>query len=190
MEYLSERVSLDRNSERTSVVISPRLPRNRQTLLLTWVLAWTFCGIYILYERTQLPPGDPVRQYLLAFLAFWAYFEIRVVRALLWRLKGFELWRIKDGQFTIKDSILGFGGANNYFIVNIQKLGLITIDETSWKWQMNESLWVVGGERIGFEHMGKKVVLGKGLTDEEANELLPVLKHALKEARKRESQQQ
>ena len=187
MEFLSERVSIDRNAERFSVVISPRLSPGKRTLLLLWTIAWTVCGIYIFIERGKLPSGDPLRQYLLAFLAFWAYFEVRVVHALLWRLKGFELWRVKNGQFTIKDSLFGFGKANNYFVDNITGLGLIEIDRESWKWQMNESVWVIGGERLQLEHLGKKIVFGKALSDEEAKALLPVLEHALKHERKKEA---
>ncbi|MDQ3102106.1 MAG: hypothetical protein M3R08_12010 [Bacteroidota bacterium] len=187
MEYISDRVSIDRNSDRLSVVISPRLSSGKRSLLITWVIAWTLIGIYVIHQRNQLPAGDPLRQYLLAFLAFWAYFEIRVGRALLWRLKGFELWRVKEDVLTIKDSILGFGGANKYFIQNIQKLGLIEIDESSWKWQMNESVWVMGGERIGFEHLGKKVAFGKGLTPGEARQLVIVLKGTIKKSRVKEA---
>jgi hypothetical protein len=187
MEFISERVSIDRNSERFSVVISPRISRAGQNLLIAWVAAWTFCGIYVLIHRQQLPAGDPLRQYLLAFLAFWAYFEIRTVRALLWRLKGFELWRVRDGIFTVKDSILGFGTAHNYFVVNIQKLGLIDLEETSFKRQFNESFWVIGGERIGFEHLGKKVAIGKGLNDAEARTLVTSLKKVFAETRKAEN---
>ena len=186
MEFISDRVSMDRSEGRLSVVISPRLAQSRRYLLITWVLLWTVCGVLIFRERLSLPAGDPLRQYLLAFLAFWAYFEIKVLRALLWRLKGFELWRVKDGTLTIKDSIFGFGTANSYFVQNIQKLGLINIEPTSWKWQMNESGWVIGGERLGFEHLGKKVVFGKGLSDEEARQLVPVLKKVFNEVRKAE----
>jgi hypothetical protein len=103
----------------------------------------------------------------------------------LWRLKGFELWRLKGGSLTVKDSILGYGRANEYFVENIQRFGPITVDETSWKWQLNDSFWVMGGERLGFEHMGRKVAVGKGLTREETQRLAPVLDRALKEARRK-----
>lgn len=186
MEIVSERVSLERGADRTTVVISARLSKGRETLLVSWFVAWLCCGIYVMYARTQLPVGDPTRQYLLAFLAFWAYFAIKVGRAVLWRLKGFELWRVKDGVLTIKDSIFGYGKANDYFVQNITKLGLLNIDRTSWKWQLNESFWVIGGERLGFEHLGRKVAFGKGLSDEEAKRLLPILKHELAKARKAE----
>ena len=187
MKYLSERVSVDRKDGRTSVVISARLPRAKETMLVVWFVAWVLCGAYVMYARTQLSQGDDLRQYLLVFLAFWTYFAVLVGKALLWRLKGFELWRIKDGTLTVKNSIFGYGKATNYFVDNIQKLGLLNVDQSSWKWQLNQSGWMVGGERLGFEHLSKKVVFGKSLTEEEAKMLVPVLKDALKAERKKEA---
>jgi hypothetical protein len=59
------------------------------------------------------------------------------------------------------------------------------LDQRSWKWQWNNSIWVIGGERLGFEHHGRKVVFGKGLNDEEARRLVPILKDALKFERRK-----
>ena len=182
MEFLSERVSVDRRDGVTSTVISPRLSRGNEALLLAWVLAWTCCGAYVIYALFRMPSGQE-RSFTLAFMAFWTYFEVRMVRVLLWRTKGFEKWRLKDGTLTIKDEILGYGRANDYFVENIRKLGLIDMDRTSWKWQLNDSFWVMGGERLGFEHLGKKIVFGKGLTDAEAKQVLVTLQEALKKAR-------
>ncbi len=189
MEHLSERVSIDRTDDRTSVVISARLPKGKEAMMIAWFLAWLFCGGYVIYARTQMQPGEELRMYLIVFLAFWAYFAVRIGRAMLWRLKGFELWRIKNGTLTLKDSLFGYGKANDYFVDNIQKLGLLQVDERAWKWQLNQSFWVIGGERLGFEHLNKKVVFGKGLNEEEACALVPMLKHALKQERKRETEE-
>ena len=183
MEFISDRVSVDRGDGRFSVVISARPSGGKRTMLLVWVTAWLLCGVLILFERAKVPVGDPLRQYLLAFLAFWLYFMLQVGRATLWRFKGFELWRVKDGNLTVKDSLFGFGRATEYFAENVEGLGLLNIDRDSWKWQWNDSVWTIGGERLGFEHLGKKVAFGKGLTDEEAKRLVPLLKHALKTQR-------
>jgi hypothetical protein len=184
MEYLSERVSIERAGGRTTVVISARLPRAKEALLISWALAWLLCGAYIIHARLQLPVGDPLRQYLLAFLAFWAYYLLVVLKALVWRLKGFELWRIKDGTLTIKDSLLGYGKARDHFVDNIKELGLLKVDERSWKWQLDQSAWMIGGARLGFEYLGRKVIFGKGLTEEEARRLVPLLKDALRVERR------
>jgi hypothetical protein len=184
MERISDRVSIERSPRRLSVVIGARLPRAKEALLVAWTVAWLLAGLYVLYERTRLPQDGALRQYLLAFLAFWLYFLVTIGRATLWRLRGYELWRVKDGTLTIKDSIFGYGRAHVYFTDNITKLGLLNLDARSWKQQWNDSPWVIGGERLGFEHLGRRVAFGKGLTDEEARRLLLVLKDALREQRK------
>lgn len=184
MEHVSERVSIDRREGRLSVVISARLTKGKEALLVTWTVMWLMIGVYVFYERTQLQEGDPVRQYLLVFLAFWLYFLVRVGRATLWRLRGFELWRVKDGVLTIKDSLFGYGKAHPYFVENIKSLGLLKLDVTSLKYQLNDSFWTIGGDRLGFEHLGRKVIFGKGLSDAEAKRVVAVLQDELKKARK------
>lgn len=183
MEYLGERVSIDRSRERVSVVISARLSRGKETLLVTWFLAWLACGAYVAWEAFHMAGGRP-RQFLFTFLAFWFYFAVRIGRVVLWRLKGFELVRIKDGMLTIKNSIFGYGRAREYFIENISKLTAIEIDDRSWKHQFNDSFWVMGGERLSFEHAGRTVTFGKGLSQAEVQQLLPILKADLAKARK------
>lgn len=184
MEFISERVSVERQADGLSVVISARLPRGKEALLIAWFLAWLMCGTFIAKEVIQLPQSQ-MRSFFFAFLAFWVWFVLRIGRVVLWRLKGFELWRLKGGVLTIKDSIFGYGRANDYFVANIQRFGPIVVDETSWKWQLNDSFWVMGGERVGFEHVGKKVVIGKGLTREEGERAAQVLSRALKGERKK-----
>ncbi|MBK7945050.1 MAG: hypothetical protein IPJ85_06970 [Flavobacteriales bacterium] len=183
MEQLSATVSIDRREGRMSVAIEAKATPVQRALLALWLLVWIAAGIVVIIARQDLQPGDPTRQFMLAFLAFWAYFLVVVGRAVLWRWKGVELWRVKDGVLTVKDSLLGYGKARTYFAENIQQLGLIKIDRESWKWQWNDSVWVIGGERIGFEHLGRKVILGKGLTDDEAKRLVNALKDALRKER-------
>lgn len=184
MEIVSERVSIDRTDGRTSVVISARLPKRKEAMLLAWFLCWLLIGAYVAYERTTLADGDPLRQFMLAFLAFWLYFAVKVGRTVLWRLKGFEQWRLKDGVLTIKDSILGYGKAHTYFVENIQKLGALNLNPSSFKHQLNDSFWTIGGERLGFEHLGRKVAFGKGLDAVETKRVLFALQDALRAARK------
>lgn len=183
MEFISERVSVERQGEGTSVVISNRLPRTQQYMLIGWLVAWTLCGAAFIYEAFR--NTDPhMRMPLLVMIAFWAYFELRILRVVLWRTKGFELWRILDGELTVKDSFFGYGRANRYFIANIQRFGLLNMDEASWKWQMSDSFWTRGAERLGFEYQGKKVAMGRGLTKAEADQLAHVVARELKRERK------
>ena len=183
MEFISERVSLEHRPDGVSVVITARLPRVQEALLVTWFAAWCVIGVFYAYETVHLPAGEK-RSFYLLFMLGWAWIAFRIGRVVLWRLKGFELLRIKGGVFTIKNSVLGYGRARDHFVENIKQFGLLEVDETSWKWQLNDSFWVIGGERVGFEHVGKKVAIGKGLTREEAERVAQLLERALKAVRK------
>jgi hypothetical protein len=184
MERISERVSVEQRPDGLSVVITARLPRGKEAMLMAWFLAWTFCGVYFIWSLFHAPSGE-MQRLLAIMLAFWVFFEWRIGKVLLWRLRGFEILRLKDDRFTVKDSVFGYGRADDYFIQNIQRFGLLQIDETGWKWQLNDSFWVKGAERLGFEHLGKKVVFGKGLSREEAMRLTVLLENAFKKARKK-----
>jgi hypothetical protein len=183
MEFVSDRVSVERTVGALSVVISARPTPLQRSLLLAWVTAWTLCGAYFLFELTRVTSAE-LRQGLVVMLAFWAYFEFHVVRTLLWRLKGFELWRLKEGRLTVKNSVWRYGKANDYFVENIQRFGPLAIDEGSWKWQLNDSFWNRGAERLGFEYQGRKVAMGRGLTAEEGQRLARLMTEGLKQARK------
>ncbi len=186
MEFISERVSVEQPAAGgMSVVIGNRLPQGRLYLLIAWLVAWTLCGAAFLYELLT-GADENLRVPLVVLLVFWAYFQSRMLRVLLWRTKGFELWRLKEGELTVKDSLFGFGKANRYFVANIQRFGLLNIDKDSWKWQLNDSFWTRGAEQLGFEYQGKKVAIGRGLTDTEARTLAQQFGAALKKERKLE----
>ena len=68
MEYLSERVSVERKDGRTSVVISARLSRGKETLLVTWfsglAAVWCLCHVRTnaavrRRSRPSVPAGLP-----------------------------------------------------------------------------------------------------------------------------------
>lgn len=183
MEFISERISTERQGEAWSVVIATRLPKGQQALLLAWVVAWTLCGAVFFLELFKGPPPT-LRAPLLIMLAFWAYFEFRTVRVFLWRKSGYEIWRVMDGELVIKNSLFRYGRADRYFIANIQRLGPLKIDRASWKWQMSDSFWTRGAEQLGFEYQGRKVAFGRGLTEEEAGKLVRLVAAELKHGRK------
>lgn len=183
MEFISDRVSMERQGSGASFVISARLPNKQMSLLTLWLAVWTLCGAAFIYEAS-VNKAPELRMPLWVMLAFWAYFELRILRVLLWRTKGFELWRVMEGELIIKNSLYRFGKANRYFIANIQRLGLLNMDKTSWKWQMSDSFWTRGAEQLGFEYQGRKVAFGRGLTEHEAGKLVHLLSAELKRERK------
>ena len=49
---------------------------------------------------------------------------------------------------------------------------------------MNQSFWVIGGETIQFEYLGKPVAFAQHLSDRDAKKLIGILQNELKVSRK------
>lgn len=182
IKYLSDRISYQQKDDAMSIVISGKTERWKEAALIAWVLAWTASGIYFIYQLGQDLPRE-TKMGIFIFLFFWLYFEVRVGRALLWRLWGFEQIRFTPGQMSIKRNIKGYGKRADYFLQNIDAFKKVEVSNRSLIASMEESFWVVGGERLYFDHLGKKIGLGLQLNPEEANRLLELLQRQLKKFR-------
>lgn len=176
VKKLSERVSYKDHGSFITIVISPKLDRKRETLLTTWVLAWTVCGIIIL-SQLFMDYTKEEKLFMVAFLSFWVYYEYRIGYVWLWRKRGVELLKIEDGKLNYKRSIREYGKAHSFFIDNIKEFGKMDKEESFFK-ELERSFWVIGGERLGFEYQKKIVKFGVQLNDEETNKLEKFLKSA------------
>jgi len=176
--FIGDQVSYRLKPDGCSVVITARTERWKETLLVVWVLAWTICGAYFLYELS-LPHPRETKMALVIMLFFWFYFELKIGRAMLWRLWGYEQVLFSKGRFSIKRSIKGYGKRHDYFTDNINHFHKVDMPANSFLSFMENSFWVLGGERIYFEHLSKKVALGRQLDEETTVKLISFLNKQL-----------
>ena len=116
----------------------------------------------------------------MVYLGFWAYFEYKVVNVWLWRKFGKERIRIIGDELEIKNDVLGYGKVRRYFISNIKDFGLIQYKDSSFSTVYGRSFWVIGGESLGFDHLGENVAFGRQLETRDAEQMAKVLKRLLK----------
>ncbi len=175
---LSPRITYRRQPGCTTVVISPRLDDTRQWLLTTWIMAWTFCGIAM---ATQLFADHPreTKLALVVFLTFWAYYEYRIGYVWLWRRRGVELLKLEDGRLTYKRSLRTYGKAYDFYYDNIhnwKKTERKTVTSV-----LENSFWVIGGERLSFDYQNRALRFGVQLTDQEADKLEKFLRREIED---------
>jgi energy-coupling factor transporter transmembrane protein EcfT len=183
MRIISERISITENADKTSIVILGKLERWKESLLLFWLLAWTFCGtVFIYYYLFPTPYQYSV--VMLIFLIFWIYFELKIAKIFLWRRSGFEFLEFANGNFSIKNSIHGYGKLSNYDIREIKSFEKINFQQKNFFAFMDQSFWVLGGDRIYFKYNGKDIIFGKQIIEEEQNALIQILNGALKKEKR------
>lgn len=178
MKRIGKRISYVDNKENTTIVIHPENIGWKNSLLLAWLTVWLFVGVYVCYEITQ-DYSREIKLTLVIFMSFWLYFAYKVGKAVLWQFYGKELIKIDGIHLTYKKSILSYGKAKSFFLDNIHKLRTEEIKNTSLRYQFESSIWVVGGERLSFDNMGKSHFFGRKLDEQDANLLFKLISKRL-----------
>ncbi|MBL7899645.1 MAG: hypothetical protein JNJ99_13990 [Crocinitomicaceae bacterium] len=194
---IGERISTEDHPGSTTVIISPFLERWKLILMTTWFLAFTFVGFYMIYllsggAYALEVIGDNVEDirdqqlvYLIVFLGFWAYFEYKIGKAILWYHFGKEFIRLDSDSFSHKRAILGYGRSNRYFYENMKQIELFESDSTAFGQFFENAYWSLGTDGITFTYFGKSKSFGRRLDEKTSKKLLNFLDDKIKTLRKK-----
>ena len=115
------------------------------------------------------------------FMAFWAYYALKVTRSFFWLLWGRELLKLDETGLFYKRSIKSYGKSSQYFYENIAKMEVYQPKEKSMQAIMEQSPWVKGGERIDFQHFGKTIRFGRKLNPKDTELLFKLITKRIEE---------
>ena len=115
------------------------------------------------------------------FMAFWAYYALKVTRSFFWLLWGRELLKLDETGLSYKRSIKSYGKSSQYFYENIAKMEVHQPKEKSMQAVMEQSPWVKGGERIDFQYFGKTIRFGRKLNKKDTELLFKLITKRIEE---------
>ncbi|MFL5763284.1 MAG: hypothetical protein ACJ77K_05025 [Bacteroidia bacterium] len=173
MDYIGKRISIKRKEAgETSIVILSTTGKQDKVKKIIFFLAfvlWTLSGIVVLTQYFLLRDQQQ-RVMIIVWMGFWAYFEYRIFKGMMWRNSGMEKIRLKERKLYYKRDVGGRGKISIYDFDFIKDLRVIEPKEGFFE-QMNDSYWVISGEKIAFDYYGKEVKLGIQLEPEDAKAL-------------------
>lgn len=179
-KFIGKRIKVTRSKEAITVEISQSIERWQETLLFGWLLAWAFCGsIFLYYAFASSVQSEQI--FFIIASSLWLFFFVRIFKVLLWRRMGKEILRLERGQMTLQNAIGKSGKREVFRYANMFKLGIIKRDTTSFLAFLDDSFWIIGGERVGFSHSGNKVRIGKQLQIKDAELLIRVMESAMRD---------
>lgn len=191
MRHIGERITHKQHEDCYTIVISPTIERWQLNSLLVWVIAWTFCGLAFAYYA--LFESETLKQLFIfaVLLVFWLYFEVRVIRAYLWRKFGLEIIRIDDQYLSIKDSIFKHGKPRNFEIekVNPEAIEDIYINPKSYGKVMNDSFWQVGQGTIVLNFEDKPYYFGTQLENRDSAKLARLIRKTVEQYKMKDTNQ-
>ncbi len=196
-KWIGDRVSVEDSNGATSIVINPLRVWWKEILLTIWVAGFTFVGLVMIYMLASgfaglnydgAPTEDQVDNqiiYTIVFIGFWAYFEYKTLKALLWYRFGKELILIDNDGFSLKKSILSYGKANRYFFENMKEFHQRKEEPTSFGNFFENAYWALGTDALMFTHNGKGKSFGRRLDEKTGKLLLSLIDDRVKKRLKK-----
>ncbi len=179
-KFIGKRISVLRSKDDIVITISQQVERWQESLLLAWLLAWAFCGgVFIMYSFIAKEFSE--RMFFIICVGAWLFFFIRLVKVFLWRRGGREIIRISKGKVSLINAYWKKGKPEVFSMQHIFKLGLIKNEPTSFFAFLDNSFWIIGGDRIGFNYSGEKIRFGKQLSVKDSDLLVRVIESGIKE---------
>jgi hypothetical protein len=175
-----DEIAVRRNNGEVFIDIKVPLQNWQLTLLCTWAIALSFCGLSIIAYLVFYTPDAKQQWAMFLYLSFWVYFEYHSIRAWLWHRYGKERLHLAPGVLELKREILGYGVVRRYFSDNINSIEVFDLPAKSVMAAFYTGFWTVGGERIQFDYLGQKVVLGRNISENSRRQLLKILCSAAK----------
>ncbi len=179
-KHIGERISYQKGESLTVQIIA-NSEKNKENILLLWLVLWVVIGISTLgYLFTQNHLDENSKIVIYVFLGFWLYYLYKMTRAYRWLAKGVEVIEVTDDNFVITNKVSERGLPLTYAIKEISPMIMRDVEPTSFQFQMENSFWVIGGDRIAFESNGSTTFFGKKLNDKDARKLIKLLNEFIK----------
>jgi hypothetical protein len=185
-QEFSSRVQIKDEADSLEIRISGRIPSWQFSLLSGWLLAWTLAGIFVIIQLSSGSFTSDQRIFMYVWLAFWAWFEYRILNAWLWRRSGREIIRFGPENTEVSFEVNGRGLVRKFDTERISQLANLEVQKGLFTRNFYSSFWIVGGETIGFKCNGAEMVFGRQLSENEANALIKIIRRKLDQFSKNE----
>jgi hypothetical protein len=178
MEYIGKRISCKRKENELSIIILSTADKIKKTLLFIWFFLWTLSGVIVITQYFKIQDQD-TRVAIIVWMGFWAYFEYRIFKAYLWRSSGMEKIKIREGKLFYKRDIGGKGKINVYENDFIKDLRLVE-SKGDFMDSINDSYWVIAGEKLAFDYYGKEIKFALQLDEADSKALLKLIQKEIR----------
>ncbi len=181
-KFIGKRITVRRAKQELKVEIGQQIERWQEAMLIAWVTAWTFCGAVFIGYAFNAPDRNQ-QIFFVVCSSLWLFFFVRIAKVFIWRKAGKEIITITPGELTIKNAFGKFGKTEKFAAHNIFKLGVIKKSPTNFFAFLDDSFWIIGGDRIGFNYNGSKIRLGKQLSVKDTELLVRVIESGLRDVK-------
>lgn len=168
---MAERINISKKDNNLEIEIKALKDDTKQKILLVWIVLFSLCGFAILsqffydYDKTS-------QLFFAVYLAFWLFFEFKVIYAFRWRNAGMEKIILNKTKIILIKEIGKRGITQTIKINEISNLRCYEPDELGFIKSINSSYWNINKYSLAFDFENKPVPFAIDLDKNEAKKLL------------------
>jgi hypothetical protein len=171
---MSERITIEKEEDKLAITILAFNDAKKQQMLMMWIVLFSLCGLAII-SQFFAPYDNGTKVFFGVYIAFWLFFEFKVVYAYRWRKFGLEYLTIEDGELILSKQIGKRGITQRFKISDIQNLRIFENADTNFVKSMTSSYWNINKYTLAFDYNNQIIPFGIDLSKKEANRILKTL---------------
>ena len=137
---MDNRIKITKEKSGVEVVIKAFYDDKKQKVLILWILLFSLCGIAIISQFFENYAAE-TKVFFGVYVAFWLFFEFKVIYAYRWRKYGQEKIVIKNNELLLIKTIGKRGITQRFKMKEIKKIDFYKDANTGFIKSMNESYW-------------------------------------------------
>ena len=137
---MDNRIQITKEEKKIEVVVKAYFDDKKQMMLILWIFLFSLCGFAILTQFFEdYDAGTKV--FFGVYVAFWLFFEFKVIYAYRWRKYGEEKIIIENDQIFLIKTIGKRGVTQQFNLKEIKKIDFFKNPNAQFIKSMNTSYW-------------------------------------------------
>lgn len=172
---MNSRVKINKQGNKLEIIIKAFLDVKKQQLLLLWIILFSLCGVAIITQFFEDYDGG-TKVFFGVYVAFWIFFEFKVIYAYRWRKQGEEKIIIEEGQLFLIKTIGKRGVTQQYNLDEIKKVDFFKDENGGFVKSMNSSYWNINKYHMVLKLENSQVPFGIDLENKTAKNIINEIK--------------
>jgi len=168
---MNKRIEISKNEGVLEITIKSFLDQKKQQLLLVWVVLFSLCGLAIISQFFE-DYDNGTKVFFGVYVAFWLFFEFKVIYAYRWRKMGEERIIIDKDELTLIKSISKRGVTQRFKLEEIKKIDFFKDENGGFVKSMNSSYWNINKYHLVLKLENNQVPLGIDLENKAAKNII------------------
>jgi hypothetical protein len=137
---MGDRIQIDISEDKLEIVIKAYSDDKKQKMLLIWIILFSLCGIAIFSQFFE-PYDSGTKVFFGVYIAFWLFFEFKVVYAYRWRKMGIERIILENEELFLIKTIGKRGITQKFQLDEIKSIDFYKDANGKFVKSMNTSYW-------------------------------------------------